>query len=112
MASVLQEASAPAFEGPGKLLGLAQQYLEGSPSPAMPALAEAHLAQPMSQLAAALARLGPLSAWDAAAKYALDAQLQLSALMLQRCQVCTAVHRTDALRVSVHPCAWQRQLSG
>jgi hypothetical protein len=90
---VLQGAPAASLERPGKLLGLAQQYLEGSPSPAMPALAEAYLAQPMSQLAAALASLGPLSEWDAAAKSALDALLQLSALMLRRCQVCTALIR-------------------
>ena len=100
MVSVLQGAPAAALERPGKLLSLAQQYLEGSPSPAMPALAEAYLAQPMSQLAAALASLGPLSEWDAAAKSALDAQLQLSALMLRRCQVCTALLRTGALRAT------------
>ena len=89
--SVLQGAPATALERPGKLLGLAQQYLEGSPSPATPALAEAYLAQPMSQLAAALASLGPLFEWDAAAKSALEGLLQLSALMLRHCQVCNAL---------------------
>ena len=51
------------------------------------ALAEAHLAKPMSQLSALLATLGKFNGWDAAAKTALTAQLQLCTLMLQRCQV-------------------------
>ena len=70
-----------------QLLGLAQQCLEASASPVLLALAEAHLAKPMSHLSALLATLGAYSGWDAAAKAGLTAQLQLCTLMLQRCQV-------------------------
>ena len=70
-----------------QLLGLAQQCLEASASPVLLAWAEAHLCKPMSQLSARLATLGAFSSWDACAKAALTAQLQLCTLMLQRCQV-------------------------
>ena len=53
-----------------QLLGLAQQCLEASASPVL-----------------RLATLGAFSSWDACAKAALTAQLQLCTLMLQRCQV-------------------------
>ena len=77
----------PALERAEKLLGLAQQFLERAASPALPDLAEAHLAKPLSQLSAMLAGMGPFSDWHAAAKGVLNAQLQLSALMLERCKV-------------------------
>ncbi len=84
----MQEAqAAAALQRAAQLLGLAQQCLESSASPVLLALAEAHLAKPMSQLSALLASLGSFSGWDAAAKAALTAQLQLCTLMLQRCQV-------------------------
>lgn len=88
----------PALERAEKLLGLARQFLERSASPAQASLAEAHLAKPLSQLLALLASMGSFSDWHAAAKGVLDAQLQLSALMLQRCQVCTPAPQL--------PCPW------
>ena len=71
-----------------KLLGLAHQFLERSVSPALPAMAEAHLAKPMNRLSELLASMGDFVGWHDAAKAVLRAQLQLSALLLQRCKVC------------------------
>ena len=77
----------PALERAERLLSLAHQFLERSASPALPVVAEVHLAKPLSQVLALLAGMGPFSDWHAAAKSVLHAQLQLSAIMLQRCKV-------------------------
>ena len=86
----------PALERAEKLLGLAHQFLDRSASPALPGLAEAHLAKPLSQLSALLASMGPFSDWHSAAKCVLNAQLQLSGTMLQRCKV-RALHLQTSL---------------
>ncbi len=83
----MQGMPLPALERAEKLLGLARQFLERSASTALPDLAEAHLAKPLSQLSVLLAGMGPFGDWHAAAKGVLNAQLQLSGLMLQRCKV-------------------------
>ena len=69
----MQEAqAAAALQRAAQLLGLAQQCLESSASPVLLALAEAHLAKPMSQLSALLASLGSFSGWDCSRKGCLD----------------------------------------
>ena len=83
----MQGMPLPALERAEKLLGLARQFLERSASPVLSDLAEAHLAKPLNQLSAMLAGMGPFGEWHAAAKDVLNAQLQLSGLMLQRCKV-------------------------
>ena len=88
----------PALERAERLLGLAHQFLQRSASPALLAVAEAHLAEPLSQILALLAGMGPFSDWHAAAKSVLHVRLQLSAIMLQRCKV-----RAPCLQAAVQP---------